>query len=83
MSRADQKPVYLVDAHHNRHGTAKLLNIYAKANGDPDAVLLRITYPVPARPGDPKPSPSMDTVLDKEGARAVFNWLGVWLMKDG
>lgn len=55
----------------------KKLNAYHHANGDPGALLLRIVD----QKEPPGGWPSIDMVLDRDGARALFNWLGVWLHK--
>lgn len=55
----------------------KRFDAYHEANGDPDALLLRI---VDQHSAD-TPWPSLDIAIDRADARALFNWLGAWLHK--
>lgn len=61
--------------------TTSQFEIYAEGDGDPDAVLVRIrsTFVDPRAADYGTDSAARTVSLDREGARQLFNWLGVWL----
>lgn len=70
--------IHIADGHPST-SSKKRLDTYHNANGDPEALLLRIVDERDAASGG---WPSIDMALDRDGARALFNWLGIWLHKE-